>query len=218
MYMSYIKPNIIKGMSNDTYNNGIYNYFLKYAATRNSFVILFFVAFADASFLPLPTPFIFIAMMLLNLKKAYWFAFYGSIGTITGSLLGYVIGYYLWNTHNGEYTQLADFMFKYIPGFDVAFHTKVKNLYDSWGTGVLLVAPFVPLPYKIFSISSGIFEINLFTFLVTTAIGQSIKFYLTSFLTRKFGNKILPFINSHLKTVSFILLLIIIIILIFKFI
>jgi membrane protein YqaA with SNARE-associated domain len=216
--MNIAKANITNDKSNDTYSNRIYNYCLKYAATRNSLIILFFVAFADASFLPLPTPFIFIAMMLLNLKKAYWFAFYGSIGTITGSLLGYAIGYYMWNTQNGEYTQFAEFMFRYIPGFDVTFHQKVKNLYDSWGTGVLLVAPYVPLPYKIFSISSGIFEINLFTFLVSTIIGQSTKFYLTSFLTRKFGYKILPFINTHLKTVSFILLLIIIIIVIFKFI
>ncbi len=215
--MSNLKTNFTAGKSIDIQNNRIYNYCLKYAASRNSFVILFFVAFADASFLPLPTPFIFIAMMLLNLKKAYWFAFYGSIGTIAGSLLGYAIGYYLWNTPEGEFTQLANFMFKYIPGFDIAFHQRVKDLYDIWGTGVLLAAPFVPLPYKIFSISSGIFEINIFTFIIATAVGQSIKFYLTSFLTIKLGYKILPFINSHLKSVSYILLLIIIIIFIFNF-
>lgn len=201
----------------NAFTGRIYNWSIKYATKQNSFWILFLCAFADASCLPLPTPFIFIVLMLLNIKKAYLFAFYGTIGTITGSLLGYTIGYYLWNLPNGEYTFIANFMFKYIPGFDVAFHQKVKVLYDTWGVGVLLAAPFVPLPYKIFSISSGIFEINLFTFIATTAIGQGVKFYLTSLLTIKFGYRIIPFFNSHLKTISIILLLIISAIIIYNF-
>lgn len=207
-------------LKKDTFlkSNFIYKQCLKYATSRYSFFILFIVAFADASCLPLPTPFIFIAMILLNIKKAYIFAIYGSIGTITGSLLGYLIGYFLWNTHDGEYTRLANFMFNYIPSFDIEFYKKIKSLYDIWGSGLLLLAPFIPIPYKIFSISSGIFGINILPFILTTAIGQSIKFFLTSFLTIKLGYKILPYINSHLKTVSFLLLIIIIIIVVFKFI
>ncbi len=72
------------------------SWFLHWATTKWSGWAMFFCAFADASFLPLPTPLFFLTLALLNITRAYRYALLATIGTMAGAILGYSIGHFAW--------------------------------------------------------------------------------------------------------------------------
>jgi membrane protein YqaA with SNARE-associated domain len=166
------------------------NWILKWADTRWGPWALFLCAFADSSILGLPTPMLFIVLALLNLKKAYKYALFGILGTLSGSLAGYSIGHFVWLDMNGDFTGLAKFLFNNFPGFSEAGYEKIHIMYTKWDFWILFIAAALPLPYKIFSISSGVFDINLFAFCTATFISQGIKFYLLALMTIKLGPEV----------------------------
>lgn len=163
---------------------------LKLADTKWGAWSLFLCAFADASFFGLPTPMLFMALVLLNIKKTYLYILVGILGTLTGSIAGYSIGHFAWLNGDGEFTRLAQFFFNNIPGFTEAGYAKIQLLYAKWDFWILFVAAALPLPYKIFSISSGVFDVNLIIFSVATLVSQGIKYYLLGLLTIKLGPEV----------------------------
>jgi membrane protein YqaA with SNARE-associated domain len=177
---------------------------LHWATTKWGAWALFICAFADASFLPLPTPMFFLTLALLNITKAYKYALFGTFGTLFGAMAGYSIGHFAWLNSNGDFTGLAQFMFNNLPGFSVEIYNEIHVLYTKWGFGVLFVAALIPVPYKIFSISSGVFDINILVFSVATLISQGIKFYLLALLIIKIGPEVKKLLEFKLKPIAII--------------
>ncbi len=177
---------------------------LKWANTRWGAWALFLCAFADASILGLPTPVLFLALALLNITKAYKYALFGILGTMSGAMAGYSIGHFAWLDMNGEYTGLAQFLFTNIPGFSEAGYNKIYLLYTKWDFWILFIASSLPLPYKIFSISSGVFDINIIIFVFATLISQGIKFFLLALLTVKLGPEVKKLLEFNWKPVAII--------------
>jgi len=175
---------------------------MHWAATKWGAWALFICAFADASFLPLPTPMFFLTLTLLNTSKAYRYALFGTMGTLFGAIAGYSIGYFAWLTPNGDYTGIAHFMFTNIPGFSEEMYNKIQILYTKWDFWILFVAALVPVPYKIFSISSGVFDINLIVFSIATLVSQGIKFYLLALLIIKTGTAVKKLLEFNLKPIA----------------
>ena len=162
---------------------------------------LFLCAFADASFFGLPTPVLFLALVLLNVTKAYWYVLIGTLGTLAGAIAGYSIGHFAWLNHEGQFTMVAQFLFNNIPGFSEAGYEKIQMLYEKWDYWILFVAAALPLPYKIFSISSGVFDVNLVIFCVVTFLSQGIKFFLLALLTIKLGPEVKKLFEYNWKRI-----------------
>lgn len=177
---------------------------LKWADTKWGPWVLFLCAFSDASFFGLPTPALFLALALLNMKKVYRYAFFGILGTLSGSVAGYSIGHFAWLDMNGEFTGLAQFLLNNIPGFSEAGYNKVHILYARADFWILFIAAALPLPYKIFSISSGVFDINLFIFCFATLVSQGIKFFLLALLTIKLGPEVKKLFKFNWKPMALI--------------
>ena len=177
---------------------------LKWADTKWGPWVLFLCAFSDASFFGLPTPALFLALALLNMKKVYRYAFFGILGTLSGSVAGYSIGHFAWLDINGDFTGLAQFLLNNIPGFSEAGYNKVHILYARCDFWILFIAAALPLPYKIFSISSGVFDINLFIFCFATLVSQGIKFFLLALLTIKLGPEVKKLFKFNWKPMALI--------------
>jgi membrane protein YqaA with SNARE-associated domain len=182
----------------------LHDWSLRWANTKWGAWALFICAFADASFLPLPTPMFFMALTLLNITKAYKYALYGTLGTLFGAIAGYSIGHFAWLNSNGEFTGLAQFLINHIPGFSEIVYSKIQIQFAKWDFWILFIASLIPVPYKIFSISSGVFDINIIMFCIATLISQGIKFYLLALLIIKIGPEVKKLLEFKLKPIAII--------------
>ena len=172
------------------YLRKLYDWVLHWAETPYGPLVLFFLAMAESSFFPIPPDALLIALCLGAIKKSWRFALITSIASILGGMIGYLIGYAVWEP-------VSPIFFKYVPGFTEVNFQKVMLHYQESGFWYVFMAGFTPIPYKIFTISSGVFKLNFPLFLLASAISRSLRFFLVAGLFRKFGPSIKSFIDRY---------------------
>jgi membrane protein YqaA with SNARE-associated domain len=161
--------------------------------------ILFIFAFADASFLPLPISTIMILIILTNSSKAVRFLIFSVLGTMAGSVAGYTIGHFALLNAQGAPTGFSQLLFSHIPGFSGAAFNKIQILYTKWDFWILFAASFTPIPYSVFTLSSGAFGINTLIFVIATLLSQSLKFFILTYATVKLGEKVKMIFSFRFK-------------------
>jgi membrane protein YqaA with SNARE-associated domain len=119
---------------------------------------------------------------------------------------GYFAGHFAWLDAQGNFSGFAQFMFNHIPGFSENVYNSIQLLYEKWDLWILLFASFMPLPYNIFSISSGVFDVNLFMFSLATFIGQGIRYYLMAFLIIKIGPEVKKLFEYRVKPYVYVII------------
>ena len=180
----------------------LYDWVLHWAETPYGSAALFLLAFAESSFFPIPPDALLIALVLGSSKKAFRFASICLAGSVSGAILGYAIGHYLWWTPSNEFTNIALFFFNNIPGFTETAFFDIQKLYNEYDFWIIFTAGFTPLPYKVITISSGAFNINFVMFLVASIISRGARFFLVSYLIWKFGPSIKAFIDKYFNWVA----------------
>lgn len=169
---------------------------------------LFLFAFAESSFFPIPPDVLLIALCLGAVSRSFRFAAICLAGSIIGAVVGYGIGYFLWQDSAGNYTALAEWFYAHI--FSKEAFLRVKSLYDEYNFWVVFTAGFTPLPYKVFTISGGLFHIDIVMFLIASVISRGLRFFLIAALIWKFGAPIKSFIDKYFNwlAIAFTVLLI----------
>ncbi|MDP2303499.1 MAG: YqaA family protein [Ignavibacteria bacterium] len=175
----------------------LYDWMLHWAATPYGSIALFVIAFAESSFFPIPPDALLIALVLGARHKAFNFAANCMVGSVLGALLGYAIGYFVWWTPDNNFTSLAHFFFNNVPSFSETTFYKIQQLYTEYDFWIIFTAGFTPIPYKVFTIASGAFDINLPMFVLASAISRGARFFLVAFLLWKFGEPIRNFIDKY---------------------
>ena len=188
----------------------LYNWVLHWSQTPYGTAALFLLAFAESSFFPIPPDALLIALVLGSTKKAFRFATICLMGSVAGALLGYVIGHFLWWTPSNEFTGIANFFFNNIPGFTQVEFYKIQDLYIKYDFWIIFTAGFTPLPYKVITISSGAFNINIVMFIIASIISRGARFFLVAALIWKYGPQIKLFIDKYFNwlAIAFTILLI----------
>lgn len=186
----------------------LYDWMLSWGESRWGAVALFIFAFAESSFFPIPPDVLLIALCLGAVARSFRFAAICTAGSILGAMLGYAIGFFAWQTTAGEYTALAHFFFNHV--FSVEAFEKVGALYDQYNFWIVFTAGFTPLPYKIFTITGGLFHINFVMFIIASIISRGLRFFLIAGLIWKFGAPIKGFIDKYfnLLAIAFTVLLV----------
>lgn len=187
----------------------LYDWVLHWSETPYGPAALFILAFAESSFFPIPPDALLIALALGAKTKSFRFALICTIGSVLGAILGYAIGHFVWWNGN-EFSQLANFFFERIPGFSHEIFYNVKELYDEWNFWIVFTAGFTPIPYKVFTITGGALNVNIFLFLIASIISRAGRFFLVAFLIWKFGPQIKGFIDKYFNwlAIAFTVLLI----------
>lgn len=192
-----------------TWLRSLYDWVLKWAETPHGTTALFVLAFAESMIFPIPPDVLLIALALGSRSRALYFALVCSIASLLGGMCGYAIGHFLWLTPDG-FTGVAQFFFDTIPGFDVALYEALGQKFEEWGFVIIFTAGFTPIPYKVFTISAGAFDISFGLFLIASAISRSARFFLVAGLIWKYGEPIKAFIDKYfnLLAIGFTVLLI----------
>ncbi|MBQ3148671.1 MAG: DedA family protein [Alistipes sp.] len=178
----------------------LYDWVLSWGDSRWGVLALFVLAFAESSFFPIPPDVLLIALCLGAVTRSFRFAAICLAGSILGAAGGYAIGYYLWQNTAGEYTALANWFFAHV--FSEESFLEVKSLYDEYDFWIVFTAGFTPLPYKLFTISGGLFRIDLVMFFVASIVSRGLRFFLIAGLIWKFGAPIKTFIEKYFNLLA----------------
>ncbi|MBQ5725992.1 MAG: DedA family protein [Alistipes sp.] len=186
----------------------LYDWVLSWGDSRWGWLALFLLAFAESSFFPVPPDVLLIALCLGVTARSFRYAGICLVGSVLGAMLGYALGFFLWQTPSGEYTALAEFFFNHV--FSVEGFKEVGALYDKYNFWIVFTAGFTPLPYKLFTIAGGLFHINLGMFVLASVISRGMRFFLIAWLIWKFGAPIKKFIDKYfnLLAIAFTVLLV----------
>lgn len=152
---------------------------------------LFILAFIESSFFYPPPDVLLIVLTLAEPNKAFWFALICSIGSVLGGMLGYGIGYFL------EQTVLEKF-------FSKKKIERVHEMYSKYDTLAIFIGGYTPLPYKIFTISAGLFYINFKKFIIVSTIARSLRFFTIATLLYFYGEVIVEFLHNYFNWITVI--------------
>jgi membrane protein YqaA with SNARE-associated domain len=180
----------------------IYDWTLSLAERKLAGLWLGLISAAEASFFPIPPDVLLIPLCLGSTKKALRFATICSLASVVGGIGGYVIGHYFWEATQG-------FFFSYVPGFTEAKFDHFKQWFEKYGILVVFAAGFSPIPYKIFTICSGVAGMAFLPFVLASAVSRSARFFLVALLIARFGEPMKDFIDRYFNKLAllFVILL-----------
>lgn len=144
--------------------------FARWAGHTHAPLVLSLISFIEASFFPIPPYAMLIPMCIAKPEKAKWFALLGTVSSVLGGVLGYGIGYFA-----------ADWAKEWINvwGYASVF-SATEAFFLTWGALSILVSAVSPLPYKVMTIASGIFGMNLAVFILTSLFARGLRFYVAA--------------------------------------
>lgn len=178
----------------------LYDWVLSWSESKWGVLALFVLAFAESSFFPVPPDVLLIALCIGATAKSFRFAAVCLAGSVLGAMAGYAIGSLAWQTPAGEFTALANFFFDHV--FSLEQFNEVKVLYDKYDFWIVFTAGFTPLPYKLITITGGLFSINFTMFVVASIISRGLRFFLFAALIWKFGAPIKAFIDKYFNILA----------------
>ena len=183
----------------------IYDWTLAWATTKYAVPALAVLAFLEASFFPIPPDALLIPMCLAKRERSLVYAAICTAGSVTGAVLGYYIGMTLWHSL-GVAEACPGFdggamAFSYVPGFTCDKFATVQEFYQGNAWLAIFGAAFSVIPFKIFTVSAGVFEVGLVTLLSASAVGRGMRFFLVAGLVRAFGEHIRSFIEKRFDLV-----------------
>ena len=172
---------------------------------------LFGLAIAESVFFPIPVDILLMAICVSRPKSSFRFATICTIGSVLGGVVGYGIGYFLWyEVGTTTFSGLANFFFDTVPGFSEETFVGVQDLYREYDFLAIFAAGFTPLPYKVFTITAGVFQISVPVFILASILSRAGRFFLVGGLFYLFGEPIKRFIDKYLEllSIAFLILLI----------
>ena len=184
----------------------LYDKCIAWAGYKYAKLILAIEAFVESSFFPIPPDVMIIPMVVAKRKEFINIALIATIFSVLGALFGYYIGYSL--------NELAIKIFEFY-GYESSY--SIKEKFNTGGgitawIGILFTAGFTPLPFKLLTISSGIIHFSLLPFIFICIVTRGLRFFLVSYLTYKFGEKIGPFLEKYGTKWSIIIAILVILI------
>ena len=170
----------------------LYKKCLDLAGHKSSKYYLAIVSFIESSFFPIP-PDVMIVPMVISKKNDFLKIFFiTTIFSVMGGILGYFIGAFFFEFGSN----IMNFY-----GYEDKLANIKENLINSDGfyawLGILFLAGFTPLPYKVFTIASGLIGFNLLIFVLISLISRGLRFFIVSYLSYKFGDSFNRFMDKH---------------------
>ena len=179
----------------------IYTTILKWAKHKHAERYLAGVSFAESSFFPIPVDVMLAPMVLAAPNRAWRLAAITTVMSVLGGLFGYIIGAYFFDLYG---TAILDY-FNAHETFD-----GVQASYLKYGMLIVLVAGFTPVPYKIFTIASGVIGIAVVPFLFMSLISRGARFFLVAGLIKMGGSKLEETLYKKVELIGWVVHLLIV--------
>ena len=157
-----------------------YDAIMLWAKSKHAVSILSTVSFVESFIFPIPPDLLLIPLSISNPRKAYYFAMLTTIFSVLGGVIGYLIGIYF-----------ADLFLSTLGWmFDTKSVETTTEWMAEWGVMVVLISGFSPIPYKIFTVASGVTGLTFIPFLIASFLGRGMRFFLIGFIISKGGDNL----------------------------
>lgn len=171
--------------------------------TKYGFFLVNFISFIESSFFPIPPDFLMVPMVISKPAKWKKLAFWITIFSVLGAIFGYIIGFFIFE----EFGKII--IEKYNLTEEVI---KIGKLYNKNAFLAILTSAFTPIPFKLFTISAGIFKVNIITLIIASIIGRGGRFFLVAYISH-IGGKTMA--NKYLKKMENLMWILVFLILLF---
>ncbi len=185
-----------------------YQKLIKFFRSKKSNGILYFIAFIESIFFPLPTDPFFIPY-IISQKKFYKLVLITTAFSVLGGIVTYLMGSFF-------YQEVLSFLFAQSPKI-VSSIDSFSEKFEEIGYIIILIGGFSPFPFKITCFASGILGINFFSFLILSLVSRFSRFFLVGYLISNYGNKAINLIKDNVKKITWILLMLLIILILLNF-
>ncbi len=179
----------------------LYDWVLSWAHSRFGTAALAAISFMESSFFPIPPDILQIALSIERPKRSFYYAFVSATASVAGAVLGWYIGLALWDVL-GPY---------FVPNIISEENMKkVHVFFDEYGFLALFAAAFTPIPFKAFTITSGIVAMPLPGVIFASLIGRSLRFFIVAGLIYVFGPSVKGWIDKYFGLLTFLFLLLLV--------
>jgi len=175
----------------------LYDWTMHLAAHRHAMRSLALISFAESSFFPIPPDVIVIPMVLARRDHAWRIAAVAAGSSILGGMLGYAIGYFLWDSVGRP---VADFY------HITARVEEYRQSFHGFAAPIILIQGLTPVPFKLVAIASGLAEVNFFVFVLCATVTRSARFFLVAGLVRRYGEPMQAFIEKRMMLIGWAVL------------
>ena len=171
----------------------LYARILRLAAGPNALAALLAVSFVESSFFPIPPDILLIPMILARPRDAWRLAALCTLASVVGGLLGYAIGYFLFDAIGRPILEFYHAMDRY---------EALRAGFQQWGIWIIILKGMTPIPYKLITIASGVAQFDLGLFVAASIVSRSLRFFLIAALLWWFGDSVRVFIERRLMLVT----------------
>jgi len=175
----------------------LYDWVLHWAETPSGPWALGALSFAEASFFPIPPDPLLMALCLGAIKKSLRFAAIATAASVVGGVGGYLIG-------AGAWQALGGFFFEYVPGVTPESFQGIQEFYIRWDFWAVFLAGLTPIPYKVFTLSAGVFSINFPVFILASVLSRGLRFFAEAGLLYWKGASISRFIDKYFNWLAWL--------------
>ena len=175
----------------------LYDWVLTWAEHRYASFALFVMAFAEASFFPIPPDVLLLAMAMGAPNKALRFAAVCTLGSVLGGMAGYAMGWGLWGV-------LDSYFYQYVPGFNEALFIRLAESFSDNTFSAIFAAGFTPIPFKVFTIAAGAALVPFGIFVLGAVASRALRYGLLAALIMWFGPTIKVWIDKYFNVLTII--------------
>lgn len=166
---------------------------LEIAAGPHALAALLIVSFVESSFFPIPPDILLIPMILARPREAWRLAALCTLSSVAGGMVGYAIGYFLFDAVGRPVLEFYHAMDRY---------DALKAGFDEWGVWIIIIKGMTPIPYKLITIASGVAQFDLMSFIGASIVSRSLRFFLLAAVLWWFGDAARGFIERRLTLVT----------------
>ena len=179
----------------------LYNWVMRLAAGRRAEPALYTVSFTESSFFPIPPDVMLAPMCFARPERWVRYAIGCTIASVFGALLGYAIGFYLWEAVGSQIISFFGYGGK---------EEELRLAYATAGVWIIFLKGITPIPFKLVTIVSGAMAFNLPIFVAACLVTRGIRFLLVAWLFQKFGPTLAPIIEKRVGLFMMLFLVILV--------
>lgn len=167
----------------------LYNWVIRLAGGRHAEPALWAVSFAESSFFPIPPDVMLAPMCFARPERSWRYAFGCTLSSVFGALLGYAIGFFLWEAVGSQIVAFFGYGGK---------EEELRASYAAAGVWIIFLKGVTPIPFKLVTIVSGAMAFNIWVFIAACLMTRAMRFFLVAWLFKTFGPQLAPVIEKRI--------------------